>query len=168
MWSKLTVLGCFLLTLVVVHTALRIEHLNSLSGMFLPRSTDYTNEQWQILELKSVLHDIDTRIAKRRTHAFLAAHPGEATPAEESFMGAPYSASEQNWIDRSKSEHASHTLLRWWVVNFGAAQYVIAPLAFLWATVNLLLVRKVPLRIVSGLCGLLAFGAIFLMIFRGY
>ena len=168
MWTKFTVIGCLLLTVMVVHTALRIEHLNALSGILLPRSTPVSNAQWRVHELQSILNYVDAQIAKRRSQAFAADHPGEATPAEETFVGAPYTAKEQNWIDRSKNDHASHTKLRWWVVNFGGLQYLIAPLAFVWAMGNSLAIRKTSLRFMSGLCALLSFGAIFLMIFRGY
>jgi hypothetical protein len=167
MWTKLTLIGCLMLTAIAVHTALRIEHLNMLSGTFLPRSY-HASQQWSVPELKNVLSYIDTQIAKRRSQAFSVEHPNEQLPAEESFRGAPYSPSEQSWINRSIHDHAAHTLLHWWVVNFGSAQYFMAPLAFVWAVGNFLAIRKTPLRVTSGTCALLSFGAIFLMIFRGY
>ena len=168
MLSKLTVIGCFLLTAFVVHTAVRIEHLNVVCGMFLPMPTQTTSAQWRIPELHQVLQYVDFQIANRRSNQFTVDYPDKQLPEHDEFVGAPYSAAEQNWIDRSITEHAAHTRLRWWVLNLGALQYVIAPLAFVWAVGNFLVVPKLPYRIISAVSALLAFAAIFLMIFRGY
>lgn len=165
MMTKLTVIGCLILTAVVVVTALRIEQLNSQSGMFLPRPS---NEPWQVASLDQVHAYIDSQIAIRRSGLFSVEHPDEAIPAPESFVGAPYTAGEQAWFDRSTVEHSALSRLRWWVISFGAAQYLIAPIALFWAATNFLAIRKTPHRISSGLCALLAFAAIFLMVFRGY
>jgi hypothetical protein len=161
------VMGCLILTAIVMHTALRIEHLNSRSGMFLPRTESFTTE-WRVPELKHVLGYVDTQIATRRSNAYSVQNPEKELPATEMFVGAPYSQAEQNWIDRSKDEHDAHTRLHWWVTSFGAAQYLMAPIAFVWAMANALAIRKTPHRVVSCLCAMLAFGAIFLMFFRGY
>lgn len=168
MLSKLTIIGCLLLTAFVVHTATRIEHLNVICGMFLPLPTETSSSQWRIPELHHVLNYVDTQIASRRFNQYTADNPDKELPAEDSFVGAPYSAAEQAWIDRSVYEHAAHIRLRWWVVNLGAVQYLIAPLAFVWSIGNFLAIPKTQYRIVSVTSALLAFAAIFLMFFRGY
>ena len=168
MLIKLTMIGSLLLTAFVVHTAARIEHLNVCCGMFLPLPTETTSAQWRIPELRHVLNYVDTQIASRRSNQFSVDHPNEPLPARDTFVGAPYSTAEQAWIDRSVCEHAAHTQLQWWVLNLGAVQYLIAPLAFVWAIGNFLVIPKVRYRIISATSALFAFAAIFLMFFRGY
>lgn len=168
MLTKLTIIGCLLLTAFVVHTALRIEHVNHQMGTFLPRAPGLEQEKWQVPELDRVLNFVDGQIAKQRSNTFALEHPGEEIPPTESFVGAPYSEIETGFIDRHKRDHAVFQELHWWVYNCGALQYGLAPLAFFWSIGNLLALKKVPVRVVSIACAGLAFVAIFLMIFRGY
>jgi predicted outer membrane lipoprotein len=167
MWIKGTMIGCILLTAFVTHTALRIEHLNNLADQFLPRHKD-AGAEWIVPELKRVLFVVEDQIAQRRSGAYSVANPDKPMPPEEEFFGPPYTEKEQKMLDGAKLEHAFHSRLRWWVVNFGAIQYVAAPLACVWSIVNLLAVRQKPLRIVSAVCAILAFGSIFLMFLRDY
>ncbi|MCC6510246.1 MAG: hypothetical protein IT423_14170 [Pirellulaceae bacterium] len=168
MWTRWTIIGCVVLTALVVHTAIRIEHVNVLSNTYLPRSPGEAQQEWVLPELSQVLEYVDHQIAIRRADAYAMTHPGTAIPANSEFLGAPYTEDEQNWIDRSKRDFASHTELHWWVTNFGSPQYLLAPLAFIWSVGNFLTVRKNTVRVLSTACALMAFGAIFLMIFRGY
>jgi hypothetical protein len=168
MWTKLTIIGCLLLTAVVVHTALRIERINALCHQYLPRAHQAAGTTWEIPQLQHVLNYVEDKIAIRRSNSYSVEHPDEQLPPEDKFFGAPYSASEQKWIDDSVADHAMYSKLHWWVTRFGSVQYVLAPLAFVWAIGNFLSIRKTKLRVVSTLCAALAFGAIFLMIFRGY
>ncbi len=168
MWTKLTVIGCLLLTAVVVHTAVRIEHVNHQMGTFLPRAPGYEEEDWQVPEIEHVLNFVDAQIAKQRVNVFVMEHPGEEIPPIETFVGEPYNASETGFINRQKQGHATFKELHWWVYGFGAVQYGLAPLAFVWSIGNLLALKKIHIRAISTACAGLAFCAIFLMIFRGY
>lgn len=168
MWTKLTVIGCLLLTAVVAHTALRIEHVNHKMGTFLPRAPGLEQVEWQVPELDRVMSFVDGQIAKQRLNLFTLEHPGEALPPTENFVGEPYSPLEKGFIDRHKRDYAIFKELHWWVYSFGALQYGLAPLAFIWSIGNLLALKKVTIRMVSSVCASMAFGAIFLMILRGY
>lgn len=168
MLTKLTVIGCLLLTALVVHTAVRIEHVNHQMGTFLPRAPGLEQEDWQVPELDQVLKFVNDQIAKQRANVFVMEHPGEEVPPIESFVGEPYNDFESGIIDRNKQGHATFTELHWWVYGFGAVQYCLAPLAFIWSIGNLLAVKKIHIRALSTACAGLAFCAIFLMIFRGY
>ena len=168
MWTKLTVIGCLLLTAFVAHTALRIEHVNHQMGTFLPRAPGLEQEKWQVPELERVLNFVDGQIAKQRVNVFAIEHPGEEIPPTEAFVGEPYSPLEKGFIDRHKRDYAIFKELHWWVYGLGALQIALAPLAFVWSIGNLLAVKKGTLRMLSTVCASLAFGAIFLMILRGY
>ena len=168
MWTKLTVVGCVLLTAVVVHTALRIEHVNHQMGTFLPRAPGYEQEAWGVPERDHVMSYVDAQIAKQRANVFAVDHPDEKVPPTESFVGEPYSQFEKSFIERHKRDYATFQELHWWVYGFGAIQYGLAPLAFVWSIGNVLALQKARFRLLSTLCAGLAFGAIFLMIFRGY
>lgn len=168
MWIKLTVLGCLLLTLFVVHTAARIEHMNRVCDDILPLTGDVPTSQWRVPELRDVLSYIDEQIMIRRLNLFAYEHPNEELPPNDKFIGAPYSASEQRMIDRSIVDHANHTKLHWWVTNFGSWQYALAPLCFVWAIGNVLSMSQRKLKAVFAFCALLCFAAIFLMIVRVY
>ncbi len=168
MWTKLTVIGCLLLTAVVAHTALRIEHVNHQMGTFLPRAPGLENEEWKVPELDHVMSFVDGQIAKQRSNLYLLEHPGETLPPTETFVGEPYNELEQGFIARHKRDYAIFKELHWWVYGFGALQYGLAPLAFVWSVGNLLALKKATVRMVSSVCASLAFAAIFLMILRGY
>ncbi len=168
MWTKITVVGCLLLTAVVVHTAVRIEHINYKMGTFLPRAEGFEDEKWHVPEFDGVMNFVNMQIAKQRENAFSKEHPGEEVPPLETFVGGPYSEFELGMIARRKSEYATFQSLHWWVYGFGAFQYGLAPLAFVWAIGNVLAFQKVNMRVISTSCACLAFLAIFLMVVRGY
>lgn len=167
MWTRITLIGCFVLTAIVVFTAVRIEQLNVRSGHLLPRA-NVDSGDWRVPELQSILSYVDDKIATRRSNEFAYEHPLEPLPEEAAFLGAPYTEPEQRLFDNSIAQHASHSRLHWWVSTMGVAQYALAPLAVLWAAGNFLGLSKLPLRLLSGACGACAFVAIFLMILRGY
>ncbi len=167
-WTQLTIFGCLILTAVVVHTAIRIEHVNQQVDTFLPRAPGYETMEWQVPPLDDVLAYVDNQIAKQRSNVYVQEHPGEEVPPTESFLGAPYSPKEVGIIDRQKRFHANFNELHWWVNSFGAVQYCLAPLAFMWSIGNLLALKSIVPRLLSTSCAGLAFIAIFLMILRGY
>ncbi len=80
MLKKVTVVGCILVTLFVVHTAIRIEHSNNKSGTFLPRPPGYEHEDWQVPELEMVMDYVQHQIAERRANSFMAENPGQELP----------------------------------------------------------------------------------------
>ncbi len=168
MWTKLTIIGCLILTVFVVHTAVRIEHMNVVAGHFLPRPPEMEGLAWKVPEQENVREYVDYQIMLRRVNLYATEHPDEKMPASDTFFGAPYSPSEQDWIDRLMVAHQDHVRLHWWVNNFGALQYILAPICAVWAFGNLLSLPKRSVKALSLSCALLAFGAIFLMYVRGY
>ncbi len=118
MLTKFTLLGCAILTLLVVTTALSIEHWNNKSGHFLPRREQSMAREWRVPSLEYILDRIDYQIAEQRAGKYSLEHPDdEPTPADHTFFGAPYSPTEQAFIDRGKDDHKSFTQLHWWVTN---------------------------------------------------
>lgn len=168
MWTKLTVIGCFLLTVFVVHTALRIEYVNHQMKTFLPRAPGFESERWDVPEFENAMNFVRAQIAKQRANLFAAEHPGEELPPIESFIGEPYNERELGFINRHKRDHATFQELHWWVYGVGALQIGLAPLALAWSVCNLLVLKKAQIRLLSTACACLAFSAIFLMVLRGY
>lgn len=168
MWTKITLIGCLFLTVFVLHTALRIEHLNGQMGTFLPRADGWENEEWGVPESEDAMDFVRAQIAKQRANLYAVEHPGEEMPPIESFVGEPYNDRETGFINRHKRDHATFQELHGWVFGLGALQIGLAPLAFAWSVCNLLVLNKVRIRMLSTACACLAFSAIFLMILRGY
>lgn len=168
MWTKITVIGCLLLTAFVVHTALRIEYVNEQMGTFLPRMAGFENEAWDVPEVDQAMNFVNAQIAKQRANIYVVEHPGEELPPMESFIGEPYNERETSFINRHKRDHATFKELHWWVHGVGALQFGLAPLALVWSLGNLLAIRPALIRALSTACAGLAFYAIYLMILRGY
>jgi hypothetical protein len=168
MKSKWLLISCYLLTIVVVTTACRIEYLNIHSGYFLPRNPA-TVGNWIIPELDEVLERLDYQIYERRQNFAdaEAIENGSSVTAEVS-LGAPYSASEQRTLDSMKNLHASHSYLQWWVYSFGTAQYLLAPAALIAAIICCVSLGGWGFRSSAAFCACLNVGSIVLMFTRNY
>jgi hypothetical protein len=82
--------------------------------------------------------------------------------------GPPYSPREQRSIDSIKQHHGSLTSLRWWVSNFGIAQYFIAPTTLVLALFCTLRLGGTGYKSTAALCALVSGSCVFLMLVRGY
>jgi hypothetical protein len=167
MMSKWLLISCYLLTVIVVAVASRIEYLNVKSDFFLPRHA-HGGRPWEIPELDLVMERSDDLIYERRQNSAAAvAIENGSKPAEVTF-GAPYSAAEQRTLDSMKNLHASHTNLRWWVSSFGIAQYFIAPVALCAAVICIVCLGSWGVKSSAALCAGLNAISIILMLTRNY
>jgi hypothetical protein len=167
--SGISVLGCFLLTAVVVHTCVRIEVLNARYGYYLPRK-DFgsANPKWRVAARIAVLKRLETQIADERLSAYVASHPNEPVPPIEEMTGPPYSEDEQRRIDTELAENALRTELRSWVGGFGLLQYFLAPIGLAWAVAITLAHRSIVVRIATSFLATCSAVAIYLAFHRGY
>jgi len=171
MKTKFIVVGCLLLlTGFVVFSACHIEYLNALGGHVLPRhESDLAEGKWEIAELPVVLGRLDDQFLERRYLAALSqARSNESEPPAEVVPGPPYSASEQRSIDFIKSQHDVLIRLHWATKTLGIAQYFLAPIVLLLAMGYGILVRGIPSKVLTGICGSLSLLAMFLIAVRGY
>ena len=168
MKNKWLLISCYLLTVIVVTTACRIEYLNIKSGYFLPRNPAAVRN-WIIPELDEVLERLDYQIYERRQNsaAAEAIENGSSVTAEVS-LGAPYSAFEQRTLDSMKNLHTSHSYLQWWVYSFGTAQYLLAPAALIAAIVCCVSLGGWGSKSTAAFCACLNVGSIVLMLTRNY
>lgn len=169
MKSRLAFFGCFLLTVIVVHTCIRIEVLNALNEYYLPR-TDFGegNPKWRDATQTSLLISLEHRIADERLSEFVVKHPTKSVTNVAQFTGPPYSQEEQNLIDKELADHALRAELYAWVSCMGLLQYVLAPVAFVWAIALIIFDRSIFFRVASSVFAVSVAASIWLMIYRGY
>lgn len=163
------VVGCLLLTCVVVHTCIRIEVLNAGCGYYLPR-TDFEsgNPRWRVAAEKAARLDIERRIAIERQMEFFTIHPEKRHLDEAAFRGPPYSAAETALLASELDENRRRSALRAWVGGMGILQYLLAPAAVLWAVQISSTGRSCCQRLLAGTCVLLNLICIALMFYRAY
>jgi len=170
---KCKLIACGLLSAVVLHTALRIEHLNALNGGYLPRQDldQGGNRKWRAWSEAALLGAIENRIRIERVRRFEESF--ERAPTEEEVRELwlqPLSLEEERFGHQELEKSRIRKKLHWWVAGPGLLQHFLAPLVFLWAIYLILEITSLPCR-----CRFLPFvfaGAaalsIHLMIYRGY
>ena len=166
---RLFVVATFLLTAIVANTCLQIEILNVQNDKYLPR-TDFGNgnRKWRTAANSALLKSLEQQIAIERYTAFMAKHSDRPNMSPEQFFGPPYTAAEQELIDRSLARNSQESKLSSWVSSLGILQYVLAPLACFSAIVMFVVDRKPAIRIAAVVCSLLSVTSIYLMFYRGY
>lgn len=163
------VLGCLILTAVVVHTCIRIEVLNASSGFYLPRKDHGDgNRKWRVASEKATRLDIERRIAIERQENLLPVHPGSDQLLESSTAELPYTAMESEMIASALDESRCNSALRDWVSSVGILQYLLAPAALLWSVQIAITNGYRRQRILGAACGALNLICVALMFFRGY
>ena len=102
---KIVFLACLLLTMVALHTCIRIELLNASCNYYLPR-TDWgsANQKWRISARPGRREWLEYHIAKERHSRFIAAHPHEQHRDPDQFLGPPYTVAEQKLFDTQLAE----------------------------------------------------------------
>lgn len=168
--SRLMLLSCFLLTVVAVFIAARIEYLNVHAGYLLPRHpSNIELPAWVVPSDDAAQNFIDTRIYEQREQmAFHLASMDPAAPVPEPTFGPPYSSNEQRFVNVLQHQFTMHAKLHWWVSNFGMAQYALAPLALVVAVSCLVCLASIWIKSAATCCALLNAGCVLLMYTRGY
>jgi hypothetical protein len=169
MQSKLAFVGCLILTVIVVHTCVRIEVLNARYGYYLPR-TDFGNgnQKWRVAGRRATMRWLEHKIHMERCAAYAAAHPDDPMDDLERFCGPPYSADEQKMIDTELAENELRAELWSWVASMGILQYILAPLTFAWAVALAVCNRSHLIRMSAIGFAVAAAVSIVLMFHRAY
>ena len=161
--------ACLLLTVVVLHTCIRIEVLNARYNHFLPRTdAGNGNPRWRCAASSLLLRSLERDIANDRYRRFMQAHPNEPGSDPDQFLGPPYSVAETTFIDAEMAENDLRASLLGWVSSFGLLQYILAPLAFCSSLASLYFNHNVIIRLVAGSCTVSILVAVGFMIYRGY
>ena len=169
MRSRLAIIGCLLLTAVVVHTCVRIEQLNAKNSYYLPR-TDFAggNPKWRYSTIKGTMYGLNNEFAEERMIAFSKSRSERPLPEFQQFIGPPYSENEQRRIDAKLANNSLRNELHDWVESGGLLQYLLAPVAIVWAIMIFWSQRSLFSRLLSGASAMCAAVSIGFMLYRGY
>lgn len=154
-----------LITLFVVHTALRIEFLTSKEGFALPRTE---LGKWRAGTPSNYRKWLDRQIGNERYSRYLHEHHDENDRSPNEFIGPPYTASEQQFVDTEMTKNGRHNAILAWVGSFGLLQYILAPLGFSLSFFAFKSNHTPSLRCLSVFCGVCNLAAITIAIYRGY
>jgi hypothetical protein len=146
---------CAALTAAVVNTCAQIEYHNWRSGNYLDvKTTQEPGVTWH------------TAATGERVKNMFVQRMRLTRGATEEDLKAPPSVEELNSFETWRQRALRENRLHWWVSTFGVLQYLLAPLAVIWAAFLALKSRKhrVPSIVFAGL----ALMCIVMMLHRQY